>query len=227
MRVQERNTSTFGYAQPQVFRLETRDSLSANIGPEIAQLRIAIIAPIYNYYPLLIHSLQSQTLSNWELILIHDGPNATGLAEFTRQTQDDRIVYFATDTRHNDWGHTLRALGLEMLRDRADVEFVLVTNADNYYVPDFLRQMVMAFEPEDVAVFCDVIHSHRGWSMLKTDLRKSCIDCGALLVRRRSAVDVGWSSRTFSADWDYVRDLLERHSSDRFRKLPRALFVHN
>ena len=78
-----------------------------------------------------------------------------------------------------------------MMRDRADVDFILITNADNYYVPDFLRQMMMAFEPEDVAVFCDIVHSHRGWSVLGTSLQEARIDCGALLVRRNDAIEVG------------------------------------
>ena len=139
--------------------------------------KITFIAPIYNYYPLLIPNLLTQTHGDWRLILIHDGPNSTELAKQVEHFQDSRIGLHFTEKRYNDYGHSLRAMGLKLV---TNTDYLVHTNADNYYVPKFCEYMLKSFSEGIVAVYCDMIHSHKEWRLLETQPVFTKIDCGQL-----------------------------------------------
>ena len=121
--------------------------------PDRKDAKVLFIAPIYNYYPILVHALQAQTHDNWELLLVHDGPNDLGLAATVAAFNDERIDYSETALRHNDWGHSLRRGALERIAQEKSGDYIVVTNADNYYAPGFLSLMLNAFE-DDTVVTC-------------------------------------------------------------------------
>ena len=189
--------------------------------------KVLFIAPIYNYYPVLIHALQAQTHENWELLLIHDGPNDFGLAATIAAFNDERIDYSETALRHNDWGHSLRRDALERIAQEKSGDHIVVTNADNYYVPGFLSLMLNAFEDDIVVVYCDAVRSHLGWALLDARLALGWIDCGVVMARREEALAIGLTSTEFAADWTYIDGLASAYGYDRILKLPRPLFVHN
>ena len=64
--------------------------------------------------------------------------------------------------------------------------------------------MLNAFEDDTVAVYCDAVHSHRGWAHLDTSISLRSIDCGCVMVRREEALTIGWTSTEFAADWVYI-----------------------
>ena len=195
--------------------------------PDRKDAKVLFIAPIYNYYPILVHALQSQTHDNWELLLVHDGPNDLGLAATVAAFNDERIDYSGTALRHNDWGHSLRRGALERIAQEKSGDYIVVTNADNYYAPGFISLMLNAFEDDTVAVYCDAVHSHRGWAHLDTSISLRSIDCGCVMVRREEALTIGWTSTEFAADWVYIDALASAYGLDRFLKVQRPLFVHN
>jgi hypothetical protein len=190
--------------------------------------RVLFIAPVYEYEPILVPSLRLQGHQDWQLLLIHDGPNRQGLAERLRQLADPRIAYFETVKRYNDWGHSLRALALERVAAEPIVgDFVVITNGDNYYCPGFVEQMLAGFTDDTIATYCRMSHNHRNWNLIDTRLEHQFIDCGCVMVRRSAVLEVGWRSREHAADWVYVADLLHSFGAEQFRKVSQVLFVHN
>lgn len=182
--------------------------------------RVHFIAPWYEYYPILADSLRLQTHKDWTLDLIHDGPcTMTRLGEWR---YDDRVEARATHHRHNDWGHTLRDLGLKTIETCPD--YIVVTNADNYYMPIFLEQMLQAADGHDGA-YCDMITSHHGYKLWPARLECNHIDCGSLMVRAGLAASTPWTSRRFAADWDWIAELLKKTQD--FVHVERPLFCHN
>lgn len=120
---------------------------------------IAVAFQKFGELKVFVQSWLNQTHSNWLLTVIHDGPDEEFdaiMQEYKRQAPD-KIEYYATKTRFNDYGHSLRELGLGDIKG----EYVLLTNADNYFIPkavEFLNAALTQNQP-DVVMF-DMVHSH-------------------------------------------------------------------
>ena len=185
--------------------------------------KVVVIAPIFEYFPILAPALIAQTHKNWELIIIHDGPNKQ-VEEWIEMMGDERIKYHETEKRYNDYGHTLRAIGLGYVTDG---DFILHTNADNYYVPVFLEDMIAHIGDEDVAIYCNMIHSHKDYTVFNSYLTRAAIDCGAILWDARKALELGWKSTEFHADWLLVEDAIKAYGKERIKKVSFPYFVHN
>ncbi len=190
---------------------------------------VTFIAPFYLYDPILLDSLNRQTDPNWRLILIHDGKCPDELRRAIAPRRDGRVYLRETDDRFNDWGHTLRQIGLNMLsKEMIPADWVVITNGDNYYVPGFVASMLAAVKDRPMlAAYCDVSHNYWGWNSLRTCLAHGEIDCGCLMVRKDVAIDVGWRGREVAADWTYCADIINAVGAKAFAKVDRILFVHN
>jgi hypothetical protein len=97
---------------------------------------ITIVCVAYKRHaqiPVLIHSIICQSLQNLKLHIIHDGYDQE-MDDLLRpyQQQHPEISYEFTPSRHNDYGHSLREIGIE----KVDTEYHMITNDDHYYVPD-------------------------------------------------------------------------------------------
>jgi hypothetical protein len=183
-------------------------------------MRVHFIAPWFEYYPILCDSLRLQTHQDWTLDLIHDGPWKE--QPHGAWTVDSRIRANHTMKRYGDWGHSLRAMALEGYS--TDADFIIVTNADNYYVPGFLGTMLKNVGDHSGA-YCDCLHSHHGWRLLPAKMKCNHIDCGSLMVRAGLAQETPWTSRRFAADWDWIESLLKKTTD--FVHVPLPLHVHN
>lgn len=188
--------------------------------------------------PVLIHSFLCQSLQNWKLHIIHDGYDAE-VDEVLRPYAQKypEISYEFTPTRFDDYGHSLRAIGIE----RADTEFLLITNDDNYYVPEFLRLMFEEIHAKHLdMLLCDMVHSHLKvaagnmsytadqYGYFPTAPRKFMVDIGCFIVRTELARRVGFRDKSFVGDGTFVEDILEAcGDSIRVGKLDKVLFVHN
>ncbi len=80
-----------------------------------------------------IGSVLSQTFTDFELLIYHDGPLARPVPEVGGKVPEVRC----TGQRHNDWGHTLRDRGI---RD-ATGDYLLFFNADNILYPQCLAEL--------------------------------------------------------------------------------------
>lgn len=197
--------------------------------PTTAGNVVTFVAPFYLYDPILLDSLNRQTDPNWRLILIHDGRCPDEIRRAIALRRDHRVCLRETIERFNDWGHTLRQIGLNMIaKGVVDADWVVITNGDNYYVPGFVAAMVAAVKDRPMmAAYCDIVHNYWGWNSMRACLQHGDIDCGCLMVRKDVAIDVGWRGREVAADWTYCADVMGRISAKLFAKVDRLLFIHN
>lgn len=188
--------------------------------PDSQKGLISIICPIYDKYPQIISALLCQTYKNWELYLVHDGPEPIDVPD------DPRIKYIKRERLGNDFGHTIRKEYLQKVTG----EFVLITNPDNYYAPPFLDKAINTFtkRPASVAVFCNqMVHSYKDWGVIPCRLMRGYIDCGGVVLRTSQVQKVGWNSLDHSADWFFFNDIANAYGRDKFTAFEGALFVHN
>ncbi len=191
--------------------------------------KVAFICPVYQSYPQIISSLILQTHTDWELILIHDGPNTTGLKSLIN---DPRIKYIETPKRAGNWGHSLRAWALENIDTlSSDADFVVITNADNYHAPVYIEYMLIGFtnNPSSVATYCsDMVHSYKAWQVIPCSLKLGYIDCACVMVRKDVAKEIGWRDVTnHSSDWTYFNDIIKKYGADKWTKVRGCLLIHN
>jgi|688.fasta_scaffold83839_4 hypothetical protein len=181
----------------------------------------------------LIYSLIAQTNKDFSIHVIHDGKDLRtrqAIREIKKQNPALTIKYTETDSRFNDYGHTLRSIGLR----ESIADYTLLTNDDNYYAPIFIEEMVsnaMLFQSD--VVFCDMVHNHIfndlpnpvGYQVLISEPIMNRIDMGCFIFKTRIGQDVGFNSRAFEADWDFFQSLLD--AGAKYSKVEKVLFVHN
>lgn len=211
-------------------RYKSREREHYNLFPKPPQsnAKIAFICPVYNSYPEIISSLINQTHTKWELHLVHDGPNSTGLRKLVETINDPRIIYTETENRSGKWGHMLRRDWLEKLKG-SDADYICITNADNFHVPTYCEYMLKGFTNGQVATYCaQMSHSYIGWKIIDCKLQLGHIDCAGVLVRADVATDVGWTDiEGHSSDWTYFKAIMDKYGKEKFTKVDGMLLVHN
>lgn len=192
--------------------------------------KVTFICPIFNSFPEIIPSLINQTHKNWELLLIHDGPNETNLEQLIKAIGDNRIKYSETPYRSGNWGHKIRSEALSNLKE-SNTNYVVITNPDNHHVPVYIEYMMNGFKknPNAVATYCSkMVHSYRAWDSQDCRIERGWVDCAGVMVKKDIACDVGWNNITdHSADWLYFADIVKKYGTNRFAKVPGCLLVHN
>ena len=166
-----------------------------------------------------IESILAQSEENWKMLVIHDGPSVQFGKIMEPYLSDPRIDYMLTDKRHNDWGHSLRKIGIERI---GDSEYTLIANADNYYCPIFIEAMCNG--DEDL-VYCNLVHDHWDYQARESELRRRAVDCGNVVIRTELLKRVGWNHFDYAADWHVISEVLATGATT--RKVSACLFVHN
>ena len=203
---------------------------------------VTFICPVYNTFPEIVSSLLCQTHKNWQLLLIHDGPNDTNLFAFISHVNDPRIRFIETDERQEQWGHPLRRWALDAIdQGTFKADFVVITNADNYHVPTYIDTMLRGFKDDTIAVYCDKFVTHYKTHQVKPDgtdivhpygtiytkLELGHIDCAGVMVRKEAACKVGWHDMSHSSDWTYFSSLIDEYGKNRWVKVNGTLLIHN
>jgi hypothetical protein len=175
-----------------------------------------------------INSIKAQTNPNWMLYVIHDGLNAELKADLIKNSYiNEKICFIEYPERTGGYGHFLRNWGIFNLIKN---EYVLITNGDNYYMPNAVDEILN--KNEDFIYF-DCVHSHEtavnhnksSYGYMNCELAANKIDIGCVAVKTHMAKSVGFSSNSYSADWDYFNSLLNLNPS--ICKIDKVLFVHN
>lgn len=193
---------------------------------------IDVVAVTYDHtheLGVMVNCMLAQTDPRWRLWLIHDGP-APELKRIVHRDgllRDPRVSWHETATRANDHGHSSRRWALDSLCHN---ERVILTNADNYYMPVLIEQ-IMTVDAQ--FTWWDVIHNYdtnmnhnnSTYGLMNSRLRMGCIDMGAVAVDRRLARAIGFKKTHTTADWDYFEDILETDPST--HKINKVLMVHN
>jgi glycosyltransferase involved in cell wall biosynthesis len=116
-----------------------------------APAKVSVVMPCYNgrlHLPMSIHSLQSQTFTDWELVVVDDG-SSDGSAEWLEHLGDARIRILRQPNR----GVSIaRNHGLQHCRG----ELVAFLDTDDTWSSDFLTVMVAAMEsnPDAALAYC-------------------------------------------------------------------------
>lgn len=217
------------------------DHGAASRGIVVVQERKRLSVVIVSYRqpdPLacLLYAFASQTLQTVELVVLHDGPDQATrfvVEHFSATHPSMPCRYIETANRHNDYGHTLRRIGLE----QASGDYVLLTNGDNYYAARFVEYLFAAIDQHDLdVVVFNMIHSHAGPGGVPVDsynpfycepIRHS-IDIGALVARTAVARQAGFRDISHDGDATYVEDVVVGGTGSlRIGKLDKTLLVHN
>ena len=190
--------------------------------------KVGIICLCYNKYPQIISSMICQTYPDWEMVIIHDGPDKTGVKNYIT---DPRIRLIERDKTGN-YGHAHRQWALENIDELIpDCDYVVITNADNYHVPSYLEYMVRGFvqNPLSVAVYCsDMLHNYIHWAVIPCKLQLGYIDCAGVMIRKSVAKEIGWRDIEYhSSDWTYFEDVIKKYGAGRWTKIPGCLLIHN
>jgi glycosyltransferase involved in cell wall biosynthesis len=182
----------------------------------------------------LLSSLATQSEINFKVILIHDGQRAETrelIQGFTPGLPFE-IEYIETAIRYNDYGHSLR----QLIIDRCDTEFLLLTNDDNYYAPIFTEDMMKCISDEGLdIVLCNMVHSHVfhdlpnpfGYQVLDVQPRRWRVDIGAFIFRAQLGKKVGWRDKGFEGDATFFEDLIGQKPKPVLGKINKVLFIHN
>ncbi|MBP6674977.1 MAG: glycosyltransferase family 2 protein [Vitreoscilla sp.] len=188
----------------------------------------------YENIPILIHSFLAQTLQSYKLLIIHDGYDAKmdGILSRYKAEYPSKVDYLFTEQRYNDWGHSLRDMGIGL----AETEYILITNDDNYYAPKFLELMLpdMKAKQADIAM-CNMVHSHHNpglrpqpsYMPFETRPERGSLDMGCFIARTALAQQVGFRDKGHDGDATYFEDLVKAAGNARLLKVERTLFVHN
>lgn len=197
---------------------------------------LTIICVAYKRYEnirVLVHCLFAQTTQNFKLIVLHDGYDKRMddiLGEYKKTYPN--FDYHFSETRYNDYGHSLRDYGLTLV----DSKYVLITNDDNYYCSKFLELMFDAAESQSAdIVMCNMIHSHMNpggrlqmpYKHFETGAVRGSIDIGCFIARSDLAKRVGFRDKTHDGDATYFEDLMNVAPGLKIAKVDNVLFVHN
>lgn len=144
------------------------------------------------------------------LVFCADTPD---LARFREEFDD---VEFLERPRRNDWGHEDRAEGL----DRATGRWTGWFNDDDKHDRTYLERMLGATDPDVDAVYCN-------WNeFTDCEFRLGSSTAANFIVRTSLARTVGWTSRRYEADGDFI-DAFANAAQGRVAKVTDLLYTHN
>src|SRR5262249_10816778 len=88
---------------------------------EEVSLRLTIVVTTYKQklaLDCLLKSLICQTLQNFKVLVIHDGPDADtrDIVKVYLQAYPKKFEYLEMERRYNDFGHSLRQIGIDMTK---------------------------------------------------------------------------------------------------------------
>lgn len=142
------------------------------------------------------------------IVLCSDTPDVTRLRE------DFPEAEFLERPPAGDWGHSARAEGL----DRAACEWVGFFNDDDSYNRRYLELMLNETANHDV-VYC-------GWNTYPAcTFNLGSSTSGNFIVRRELGQQVGWTSRRYEADGDFIEAL--NTAGGRVARVDEVLYHHN
>ena len=195
------------------------------------ELRVSIVAAAYTIgerrlteaLMCFVHSIKAQTWNNWELILVHDGPNLDLISELRHIIKsDNRVKLICTEERRAKFGHPWRTFGI----GEATGDYIGLSNADNYYAPTYIEDMLNVLVNGKVDfVYCNMIHSHKNWAPFKTLPKKSSIDLGAWICSASIVKSTKWPSYEFNSDGIFIEQLVKK--CKKTAKLNQYYLIHN
>jgi hypothetical protein len=175
-----------------------------------------------------INSIKGQTNPNWRLFIVHDGINNSLKNDLNQNGYlNDNVIFVEYPERTENYGHFLRGWAINNLIDN---EYVLLTNGDNYYTPNMVNEVL---DRDEDFIYFDCVHSHTtefnhnktSYGHMNCNLLVNQIDIGCVVVKTEISKSVGFTTNSYSADWNYFNSILSLNPST--TKINKILFVHN
>jgi glycosyltransferase involved in cell wall biosynthesis len=181
----------------------------------------------YNELKCLLYSLLSQSFQDFEIIIIHDGFDKYHKLLFNNFENDNRIKYIQTNIRYNDWGMSLRNIGLDI----ANGDWIINTNDDNYYTPNWLKEINNNIHDSINFIYYDAVLSHnnllnhnkKDYGLLIPQIKHSHIDMGQFVVKSDIIKKYKFESIA-PADGVLIEEMKHELKPEYINKI---LFVHN
>ena len=190
-------------------------------------LKVLVVA-YFRPLPLqiMINCFRVQSDPKWEMHIIHDGPAPEDVKAVI--PDDSRITFYETTKRLQNYGHPNRRYLLNNIQVSTN-DFILITNDDNYYIPEFVRYMRQAIKPTTGIVYNDCLHNYYSYDVLPAKMQTNHIDMGSFIVRADVAKTVGFTSNAFHADGIYAEACAAycRGAGLDIVYLPKVYFIHN
>jgi hypothetical protein len=169
-----------------------------------------------------LHSLLCQTYQNFDIIIAHDGPLNDETVISKINSLSDKITLLNNLPKVGNAGFQHRHPAAMM---HPVCDWVLFTNEDNYYTPDFLKIMLHHGTTKNSGlVLCNMVHSYFDWGLLKTAPAVNQIDMGAFISRMDLVASTPWTDFGGPADGIYCEAIAAKTTPV---KVDGILFVHN
>lgn len=157
---------------------------------------ISVIIPIYNSESFLnrcIESVQSQSYSNWQMILIDDGSNDSSYEICCRYAKSDNRIQVIN--QENAGAGAARNAGLSLARGK----YIVFLDSDDYIDKDYF--LMLSMHDEDV-VFIDVEAVDEGGNVVRKEYMS--------IYKRMSKDDFMRAQMTGKINWGGVRKVVKR-----------------
>lgn len=221
----------------------------------MSQPRFSIVVPHYDgsvsdeSFLRGMRCLAEQTLQDFEVLLYHDGPLSRPLPDLSALGFGERLRVEITPQRYDDWGHSLRDLGIRAARG----DYVVHFNPDNLLYPNALEVIEywsrvpvrpgpneQMTENPDILIFGilmrgmsysgrGALYRNTGWTnsvLIYTGIPAivGLIDCLQLVAKTTIWREIGgWYDRSLTSDGEiYSRLVAERGA----RYVPAVLGEH-
>lgn len=192
-------------------------------------MNIEFIVPTYertDHLMCCIASIMAQTVPNWTIHVIADGSPKELFSKVIKYCEDDKRIRFSfLGKRHNDWGHTLRNVGVQ----QAAEEWIVTTGEDNYYVCSFVEEFLSVIDQDTKFVYSDMIHNKFLYRYFDCSPKLTKIDAGNFAVRADLAKQMEYRTDDSGADGYYVEEYVDKFCQgfNNIKKISQALYVHN
>ena len=201
---------------------------------EIEKTKFSFIIPCWeqtNLLKCLLQSIWCQTYTNWEVILVHDGPNPSHEKALGDLIGNSRFKYTNTEVRYGYWGHYGREVGTRLVTG----DWIIHTNDDNYFMPILLEEINSAItrDPEINFVYWEMIlgkyvneHSHnkKDYGHFIPKVQHSYMDWGQFATKSEVIKKYSINKHEAAADGTLVENM--KHELNPVF-IDKCLFVHN
>jgi GT2 family glycosyltransferase len=193
--------------------------------------KVGMVVATYNQtdcLQALLCAIKTQTWKNFLILVSHDGPASNEVRQAFKAVvgSDARFIFQDTPSRQNKFGHERRYTGFQFLIDNG-CDMLCTTNGDCWYTPNYFESMLYQMQKDNTEfVYCNMVHSHKLWQPMKTEIRRGKIDVGCWMASKALINAVQWTDFTFAGDWSFINNL-HKTAEGRHAKVDSYLYVHN